>query len=225
MLKVLFRVLYRSLVLIGLVALASLYFNKGDKAHQSAFTHSEIAKIKPFLIIDKYSLGDTESYTGTMQEAMKQLFDKGVMVNTLFGPSINTSLRGRSISLIIQSGGGLVVLGKDMAVALNSLRQNGIKLNCYVGEAQSMAFYLMVTSCDKVIAKKSATIMMHKTSYGSSGYTPATYKMDLDLSKDEAAVLGVDPTMWLNLTRGTKEDHVFTKEEIKKYKLVDEWID
>jgi ATP-dependent protease ClpP protease subunit len=126
--------------------------------------------------------------------------------------------------MMIQSGGGYVSLGNDMIEALNSLREAGVKVNCYVGEAQSMAFAIMVLTCDKVIAKKGSTLMQHRVSYGSAGYTPSTYQSDIELSRRESQSLGVKYDEWHNLVRGS-EDHIFTKEEIEKYKLVDEWMD
>ena len=86
-----------------------------------------------------------------------------------------------------------------------------------------MAFYIMVTSCDKVIAKKDVILMQHRVTYGGTETTPSTYLSDIQLSYAEASRLGIDPIEWRGLTRGSK-DKVFSKEEVEKYNLVHEWV-
>lgn len=192
--------------------------------HKSAFTHDEVADINPVMVIDKYTLVHPDNFQATMQYTMSRLLDMNVLVMTPFGPVINSGLSGYSLNVIIQSGGGMVALGSELESSINSLRSKGLKIHCYVGEAQSMAFYLMVTMCDKVIAKRSARLMQHRVSYGPAGTTPSTFLSDIELSRKEAQALGVNFDEWHNLVRGS-EDHVFNLLEIDKYKLVDEWID
>ena len=202
------------------IALGTMFATRSE----SAFTHNEVARINPVMVVDSYTLISTSNFNGSMSYSVGQLIARGVLVETPFGFAINEDLHSRSMAVIIQSGGGRVDLGYQLVDSLKPLREAGIKIDCYVGEAQSMAFYIMVTACDRVIAKKSATLMQHRVSYGLSGVTPATYLMDIELSRVESAILEVSYDEWHNLVRG-EEDHVFTPEEIKKYKLVDEWID
>lgn len=207
-------------IVLGYVVITS------PEPHKSAFTHDEIAKINPVLIVDKYTFLHADNQAQEMRSALSRMVEMGIVIMTPFGPVVNPDLKqgNYSIPVIIQSGGGLVSLGMELIGALNSLREAGVKVNCYVGEAQSMAFALMVIICDKVIAKKSARLMQHRVSYGTQGTTPHTFQSDIELSRLEAESLGVNYDEWHNLARGP-EDHVFTKEEIEKYKLVDEWID
>lgn len=209
----------------GLATLGVILKTSSDPLN-SAFTHEEIEKINPVLIVDAYTLSSPGNFKATLQDSLSRMVRKGALVMTPFGPIINPNLKqsNYSISIMIQSGGGKVSLGLDLVEALNSLRQAGIKLNCYVGEAQSMAFTLMVTSCDKVIAKKDAILMQHRVSYRSLSQTPSTFQLDIEMSRRESEALKVGYKEWHKLVRGP-EDHVFTEDEIKKYKLVDEWID
>jgi hypothetical protein len=223
--SVLKKVLYRSLALIGLCTGIMLFLDQPER-HTSAFTHEEVEKINPVIIVDKYTFLDASNYGDMMSSALERLTDMGVIIATPFGPVVNPTLPygSYSIPVIIQSGGGLTKLGLDLVKALGSLKKAGIKVTCHVGEAQSMAMSLMVISCDKVIAKKKAILMQHRVSYGSSGTTPSTFQADSDLSRMEAAMLDVKYEEWHALARGS-EDHIFTQEEIKKYNLVDEWVD
>lgn len=218
------RILLTSLI-GGLALVITITYLYKTRKFKSSFSHDEVARINPTLIVDKITLVHKGAFQAAMEQAVLKLADKGILIPTPFGMVMNPDLAGKdySISLIIESGGGFVSLGNTMVGMLNELRKNGIKTKCYIGEAQSMAFTIMVLGCDKVIAKKSATIMQHRTSYGSSGQTPSTYALDIEIARAEAQALKVNYEHWLSLTKG-EDNHVFTKEEIKKYKLVDEWI-
>lgn len=194
------------------------------KPHKSAFTHDEIAKINPVMIIDAGTLIDPQRFGESMMDMVGRLSAIGILIPTPFGPAINPSARNYAIPVIIQSGGGYVRLGNEYVGFVQELRKAGIKVNCYVGEAQSMAFHILVVTCDKVIAKRSARIMQHRTHCGAKCSTPATFLSDIELSRKEAQALGVKYDEWHNLVRGP-EDHVFNLLEIEKYKLVDEWMD
>lgn len=226
MVKSFIRGLFRfiGVIIFGLGIVLGVRLLTSPEPHESAFTHDEVAKINPVMIIDTYSLVHPENFQATMSDSFNRLSSIGVLVMTPFGPAVNPSLSGYKLNIIIQSGGGMVALGRELEDAINSLRSKGLKVQCYVGEAQSMAFYLMVTICDKVIAKRSARLMQHRVSYGLAGTTPSTYQSDVELSRKEAIALGVKYDEWHNLARGP-EDHVFNLLEIEKYKLVDEWID
>lgn len=212
-----------TLIVLAMVAVGYRSLTSPEP-HTSAFTHDEIAKINPVMIIDRYTLVHPDNFQAAIQDALSRLSAMGVVTMTPFGPVITEGLAGYKLNVVIQSGGGMVALGKDLEGAINSLRSKGLKIQCYVGEAQSMAFYLMVTMCDKVTAKRSARLMQHRVSYGPAGTTPSTFLSDVDLSRKEAQALGVKFDEWHNLARG-QEDHVFNLLEIEKYKLVDEWMD
>lgn len=212
-------------LVIGVIAFIFIQAIR-HKELQSAYTHQEVRQINPVMVIDRVSLTDVGNFKDTMQGAVTAMVKRGILMQTPFGLVYNPSLGGSnySVNVIIQSGGGFVNLGYEALGFLNEMRKNGLKINCHVAEAQSMAFTIMVLGCDKVIAKKTATIMQHRTSYGGGNVTPSTFNQDIEIAEAEALRLGVKYDEWLALTKG-KEDHVFTKEEIEKYKLVDEWID
>lgn len=209
------------LVILGVVSCSTVMVEKSKL--KSGFTHEEVRKIHPVLIVDSVTLANPELTQHQLEKMLQNLMGKQVIVNTYLGPMYNTQLTHLPLNVIIQSGGGMVSLGLEVENILKMVRSQGFKIHCYVAEAQSMAFYLMVTSCDKVYAKVGTRLMQHRSAYGSRNFTPNTYQIDLDMAEAESEALGVDFNEWMKLTRGEK-DHVFTLEEIKKYQLVDGWI-
>lgn len=217
----------KHLVFTFIVVPGLLFRLVNTKHHYSSdFTHEELVKIKPELIIDYGMLEDEDSYKDDINSLSYHLIQRGLILKTPTGMvyNSNTSYISPSISVVIQSGGGYIKLGYYLIQTLIDIRKTGIKINCYVSEAQSMAFTVMVLGCDKVLAKKNVTLMEHRVSRGGEGTTPSTFMEDIQLSQLEAQVLGLKWEDWIKVARGPK-DHVFTKDEIKKYKLVTEWID
>lgn len=209
-----------ALSVIGILVLKEVFNRPSIK---SAFTHEEIKRINPVFILSQGVLMNPEFMAEAVQEMLRNLELKGMMVQTPFGPMLNPQVRGYAIPIIIQSPGGRVKLGNDLKNLLRSMKNEGLLIHCYVGEAQSMAFNIMVTMCDKVIAKRSARIMQHRTHCGKDCSTASTVYSDVKLTQEEAQALNVSYDEWLKVARG-EEDHVFTPEEIEKYKLVDEWM-
>jgi hypothetical protein len=193
--------------------------------YKSDFTHIELERINPILVIDDTTLMNIENYKESMAELTNTLASLQVIVLSSSGFRFNPDVsRGFPISVVIQSGGGYVSLGKALIVTLIGLRRSGIMVTCYVSEAQSMAFTAMVVGCTKVVAKRSVVLMEHRVSIGGEGSTPNTFMNDIEFSKIEARKIGVNWEDWIKIARGEK-DHVFTKEEIEKYKLVNDWMD
>ena len=191
----------------------------------SDFSYEEIEKIDPVIALGYYTLISDDVFPLHIMELKANLIRKNVLVsNPVYGEFINPEKIGESVNIIIQSPGGKVDIGAQLIMILNSLRSAGIKVNCYVSEAQSMAFSVMVTSCDKIIAKKDVILMQHRISYGKGKTTVDTFVSDIKLAYAEADALEIDRKEWLSITK-TKEDKVFSYDEIIKYKLVDEWID
>jgi hypothetical protein len=224
-----FKIIRNTLAVCVSVLLFVLSFNLISHIYNSPrltsdFSHSEILEINPAIVIDNYTLfNDNTPYE--LKRLQDELVNRGILVrHPMFGIFINPDKIGQSFNMIIQSPGGLVVQGMGLYEVLKSISTAGIRINCYVSEAQSMAFFIMATSCSKVVAKKNVLLMQHRSGYGANGKTPSTYKTDIIMATLESAHLGTDFKNWLKLTR-TEEDHVFTEEEIKKYKLVDEWVD
>lgn len=191
---------------------------------ESHFSYSEIQKIDPVLVIDYNTLIDPSRTQESLQGMFKIMAERQfVLSHPLFGNVYNPDLLGTRINVIIQSGGGLVSEGKIVSDLLISIKTAGYPIDCYVSEAQSMAFFIMVTGCSRVIAKHNVKLMQHREAYGGKNYTPDTYVMDIYMARKEAESLGFDPNKWLAFTR-TGTDKVFTLPEIMKYKLVDEFM-
>lgn len=203
-----------------------LHFN-GTSPTKSMYSHAEIMKIQPDLIVDEYALVNPDVYAEEIVSFNQKLISKGILLMTPFGYAVNPSVdrANTQVEVIIQSPGGSVGMGLSLIGLLDTIRQGGVSVICHVGEAQSMAFSILVLGCDKVIAKKVAVLMQHRTSYYGLGATPSTYVLDLELVKLESDALGVSFAEWYNLTRRESSDHIFTRAEIDKYKLVDEWVD
>lgn len=200
------------------------YFVKPPEHYTSAFTHEEIEEIDPWVIIDNHTLLYPELVVEELKTLNSKMVENRILVSFMGFTLINPDAIGFEVPVIIQSRGGSVEISDSLKMVFKALKENGIKIHCYVGEAQSAAFNILVTSCDKVTAKKGAVLMQHRTGRRvDMEQTPATFRIDTRLSREEANALGVSYKEWHNLARGEK-DHVFTPEEITKYKLVDEWM-
>lgn len=191
---------------------------------ESKFTHEEVEKIHPYFIMDAFLLTSSSNLAPEVKVMVERLISEGYAIPTSYGLVMLPEAKGLKLPIIIQSGGGLVELGNQLKGLFKYLKSKGVYFDCYVGEAQSMAFNIMLTVCDKVTAKRDTILMQHRVKYGDLGTTPATYREDISMSKEEASVLNLDYKEWNSLVRGPK-DHVFSLEEIQKYNLVDEWIE
>ena len=216
------------LAIFGCAVLIALLFtpDKVPYTYKAHFTHAEIDKLNPALIIDHTFLMNENDQNAAMQVLMDYMISRGLTTRTSTGDfyRLGMDYSGYRIPVLIQSRGGSVDLGLKAIKALQSLSREGMKVDCYVSEASSMALTLMIQACDKVIAKKSVRFMQHRVSAGDLGQTPRTFQIDVALSKAEASKLGLKWEDWNMIARGEK-DHRFTLEEIELYKLVNEWID
>jgi len=208
--------------LLLLLLIANLFFSVDfEQRYESKLSHEDILKINPVAVVDNYTLLDSDAATQFLLDIQDKLVRDGVMtIHPMFGTILNTRGFEYNLNIIISSEGGISEIGVALAEKLITLKTSNISINCYVTEAQSMAFYLMVRGCSKVYAIKDVILMQHRSYYGNGNYTEGSYKNDIDLARSEASSLGVDFKKWLELTRGSEDDHVFTKEEIKQYKLV-----
>lgn len=202
---------------IGLIILGAL------AKEPVRFSYEDIIKIKPTAVVDPYTLLNASRTREFQKDLIKNLISKKVIaVHPAFGIIPNPDKTPYPVNIIIDSGGGYVTAGFVLKAFIDKLKDVGIQTRCYVANAQSMAFYLMVTSCDYVVMKKGAVIMQHKVRHSNDTRSISTKMTDLKMAKDEAAELGVDFKEWLEFTRGSTEDRVFTEADIKKYGLVDE---
>lgn len=218
----------RILSIILIVVLAIFVFTPEEKYPQSHFSHAELLKISPDGVIDPFTIRSPEGFDAFGSKLVANMVKRGILLeHPMFGAVFQAdNPNPGSITLVIQSPGGLVSVGNRIAQMLESFRANNIHIDCVVSEAQSMAFFIVVTQCDRVYAKKNVKFMQHKVHYGQQGTnSPSTFVSDLEMARKEAEVLGVDFNKWFKLTRLKEEDHVFTQKEIRDYKLVDGWVD
>ncbi len=191
---------------------------------RSTISYEVLQSIENPIILDHTSLLFEESYRELVTSITDHLTKNQVIaVHPLYGVLTNPKKKGFNVNLVIESDGGYSDLALNFITNFNSIKKAaGIKVTCYVNTAQSSAFTVMVSVCDKKIAIGELTLMQHKAYYRSLGYTSGTMITDMQLARIESKALGVNFDEWLKLTRSSYEDHVFTKKEIVKYKLIDE---
>lgn len=210
------------LAIMLLLPMLSCTEDKPD-LERSTVSYEVLQGIENPMILDHSSLIYEEQYTELSKSITSHLIENSVIaIHPVFGILTNPKKKGFNINLVIESNGGYSSLALNFIVNLNSIKKAaGLTVTCYVNTAQSAAFTIMVSVCDKKVAIGNLTLMQHKAYYESIGYTSGTMMTDMKLAKIEADALGVDFKEWLKLTRSSYEDHVFTKKEIKKYKLID----
>jgi ATP-dependent protease ClpP protease subunit len=215
------------LILLALLPVLFFIIPEEQEPITSDFSHHELLKINPDGVIDEYTLRSPENYQTFGSNLVGNMVKRGILdTHPLLGAIFKQNPPAEGITIVFQSPGGYVSLGKQAADMLSSFRANNIHITCVVSEAQSMAFFVLITQCDNIIAKKSVKLMQHKVhlvQHGSN--SPLTFMMDLEMARKEAEVLGVDFNKWLKLTRLKKADHIFTQKEIRDYKLVDGWME
>ena len=190
------------------------------------FSYKMLQGIDNPIILDHVSLLSEEGMGEITRSIISHLEENQVMkIHPMLGAFFNPAKKGFNINVIIESNGGYAELAKGLIGMLSSFKRAGdIKVTCYVNTAQSAAFTVMLGICDKKIGIGNVTLMQHRAYYSGMGYTSGTFLTDIELAKIETNVLKVDLEEWLKVTRGSYEDHVFTKKEIEKYKLLDEVI-
>ena len=194
--------------------------------YKTPFTHNLINKINPAITIDFGTLSTIKGPDNIIKELNMFLIENNMMKCNLLRCMFNPDPNKKSLNIIIESNGGYAEVALEVSNILNSLRKEGIIISCYTNKAQSAAFFLLITACDKRIGVGGVKLMQHKSYYYSDHkiITSGTLKNDILLSNKEADLLGVNRNDWIKLTRGS-EDHIFTKYEIKKYKLIDKYIE
>lgn len=209
-----------AVILLGLFLLSQINFVNNTK-----ITYDTLKNIKPDAVIDDYTLLD-EGATGKFQQDItEKLFKDNHLIQMPFGLVFNKQATAKKeITILIESGGGYYNLGKNIVLGLDGLRKQGFKITCYVEKAMSMAFHILLTSCDERIGTKNVDLMMHRVRIGELGrFTSSTKSTDLEMNYLEALSIGISEEAWLELTR-QEDDKYFTKKEMKKYKLIHRFI-
>jgi ATP-dependent protease ClpP protease subunit len=128
-----------------------------------------------------------------------------------------------TIDILLESPGGSVGIMYSAINYVARLKKQGVKLRCYVAEAQSAAFTFMITSCHKVIVIKGAKISQHRAFYSGAEKqieNVGSRITTLQMNKLEADALKLPPNVWYAITR--KSDlKTFDYEELKKYGIAD----
>lgn len=202
---------------------AAVYTSLAGKDDSTKFTYEDLIKIKPVTVMGEDTLIVAASAASFQNELLRRLTKDGVIsIHPIFGIIPIPIKKAYSVNIIIDSNGGYVSYAVGLRSLVGQLRSLGVSIKCYVANAQSSAFYFMVTACDRVVLKKGGVLMQHKSYRRGGGYSTQSQMIDIKMATGEAAALGVGLKEWLEFTRGSGEDRVFTEKDIKKYKLVDE---
>lgn len=205
--------LFRNIGILATVLTLAITIHVSIKPDlNTKITYAQLQKIKPVVIIDHATLLDPQLARQSVQPLTSLI--------TGLGP-FAALLKGQTFNVLIESNGGDVSLGYKIIHHLNMLKVNyGIKLKCYIKTAASMAFTLYLSICDEKIGLKGLKLMQHPVRYSNGVRTVKSLALDLEINATEARILKIKPSVWLKISKESG-DHFFTKEEIKKYKLID----
>lgn len=195
-----------------LIALAKPYFSDSQ----------------PFLNVDPKDVLSLENKVSTSIN-MFSLIDHGsnaYLNNFLFKESLGRlSKRGKQnleIPILIDSYGGAIGYMGRTAQVMSFTRMLGIKYKCYVSNAVSAAFFILVTQCDKRIVLKGARVGQHPVHVGSDRVTADSLFITAKMSRAEAKALGQPEKKWYDLTRGIGKLKEFDEEEMLEYGIATE---
>lgn len=199
-------------------------------------------KIVSFLMCALLVFGTTPLKAGTKYKVPKSdrtfyvtgPIDRGALA--IANGIERASVAGKeTIHLVINSPGGVVLVGFQITQAMDIARERGVKVVCVVGVlAASMAFQLL-PHCDERYALKKSLLLFHPARVLVNGPLTATdaltvghelQKLDRKADKENSQMMGVSKPEWLekhnrNETLWTAEDLV--AETAKSWlKIVDE---
>jgi hypothetical protein len=126
------------------------------------------------------------------------------------------------IPLLIDSYGGYLGLMGQTARVMQFTRMLGIKYTCYVTNAYSAAFFLLVTQCSKRIVLRGAKVGQHLTHIGNNMTTADAILDSRKMSRAEAKALGIEEERWYRITRKVGKDKDFSEKEMIKYGIATE---
>jgi ATP-dependent protease ClpP protease subunit len=118
--------------------------------------------------------------------------------------------RGQAIQLLVNSPGGAVFTGMEMAEMLQAYP--GFVSAKVVGLAASMASYIL-TACDEVTVTSNSTVMIHNASGGAYGSAVQHRKLVTILEKIDA-----------NLVKGYARKTGHSTEKIKDWMALESWF-
>ena len=174
--------------------------------------------------------------------SLKDKNDIQINMHTLGSPAMNFALQTSNImkrkylkakaskdqkdlnvNILIDSYGGYVSTMYQIESLLNMYRGVGqFNFTCYVANAISAAFYLMVRVCDRTILIRGAEIAQHPVHVGREMSTASTLLITKDMSDAEAASLNQEENFWFSLTRKVGKLKYFSVDELFKYNIIDE---
>ena len=187
---------------------------------------------QPFLSVDPKDVISLEGKTFTT-------VNMGSLVNVGANAYLNQSLfkealgrlskpRGKintTIPILIDSYGGYVSLMGRTAQVMSFTKMLGIKYKCYVSNAISAAFFLLVTQCDERIVLKGARVGQHLVHIGREMTTADAILLSRKMSRLEAKALYQDEEKWYEITRKVGKLKEFDEEEMLEYGIATEIYD
>jgi len=129
------------------------------------------------------------------------------------------------VPLLIDSYGGYLGLMARTAQVMQFTKMLGIKYKCYVTNAYSAAFFLLVTQCDKRVILKGAKVGQHLAHIGNNMTTADAILDSIKMSRIEARALNQDPDKWYKITRQVGKDKDFSEKEMLEYGIATEIYD
>ena len=196
-----------------LIALAKPYFSDSQ----------------PFLNVDpkdvlsiEYNLSETINMGSLTNFAANSYLNQSLFKKAMTKLSESKGPVNLEIPILIDSYGGYISLMGRTAQVMGFTRMLGIKYKCYVTNAYSAAFFLLVTQCDKRIILKGAKVGQHMVHIGQNMTTAEAILLSAKMSRAEAKALGQNEKKWFDLTRQVGKDKDFNEEEMLEYGIATE---
>ena len=139
-----------------------------------------------------------------------------------------SAMRYGTLEILISSPGGSTDAGFELIKGMEYLKKvSKMRVICYVEQASSIAFTVMMGICDKRIALGTPTLIVHRAAMvdrSSHMYTVMSSLIDLRMAGIEVAhMTNMRIKQWLKMTRQPNVDRRLTKEEMKKYDIIQEF--
>lgn len=181
---------------------------------------------QPFLSVDPkdvISLEGKTEFTINMGSLVDPLANR-YLNQIIFKSALDKLSKGQKpvIPVLIDSYGGYIGLMGRTAQVMAFSKALGAKFRCYVTNAYSAAFFLLVTQCDERIVLKGAKVGQHLVHIGRNMTTAEAILLSRRMAKAEAAALKEDFESWYALTRQVGEDKYFNEEEMLDYDIATE---
>ena len=207
--------------LVGLASLAIILnfvnLHSGDSQPFLSVSVADALSLKSKIDIslDMHALMQSPSYF--LKPLADILQERYVMANLTQDFSL------LNVNILIDSFGGSVAVMYAIEGYMKRAQNKGnFFYTCYVTNAISAAFYLMVRLCNKTILVKGAKVAQHPAHIGREMSTVDTLIISKEMSDKEADSLSLDRDMWFSLTRRVGKLKYFSVKELLEYGIVQE---